>query len=99
MLLRRGGFSEPAVIGNIDQQICVAIRKLANLAGINRLVANVSAKLKSIRQRSDNSVRSLAKSADFARYAHHHAMNKRKRFVLAERNQMHFVIHHTAPTR
>src|SRR2546421_2718340 len=98
MLLRRGGFSEPAIVGNIDQQIRAEVRKLANLSGINRLVANVSAKLKSIRKSSDNAICSLTKSADFARYTRHHAMNQRKRLVLAERYEMHLVIHKNAST-
>src|SRR5204862_312789 len=99
MLFRRGRFSEPAVVGNINKQIRAAVRELPNLAGINRLVANVSAELKSIRQSSDYAIRSLAESANFARYARHHAMNQRKRLVLAERHQVHLVIHKKSPTR
>jgi len=64
----------------------------ANLARVNRFVANEDTKRIAVRKLADGVLGAFAKAADFARNIRHHTVNQGKRLVLAEWDEVNFVV-------
>ena len=92
MLLGGRGVPKPAVVRNIHEELCAVGGEAPNLTGINRFVADEHAEGIAVWELADGIFGAFAKATDFTGYVAHHAMNQRKRFVLAERNEMDFVV-------
>src|SRR5580765_136551 len=92
MLFGSRRLSEPAVIGNVDQEIGAFCSKFANLARINSFVTDIYTEFVTARQNSDRRGSSLVKAADFIGDALHYVVNQRKWLVLAERHQVTLVV-------
>src|SRR5256885_1016187 len=92
MLLGGGGAPEPSVIGNVDVKLSAIGSEAANFSRIDSLVANKCAERESAREMPNGILRALAKAADFAGDAGHHAMNQGKRLVLAKGHEVNLVI-------
>src|SRR5262249_5139723 len=94
MLLGSGRPAKPAVVRNVDEQIRTIRREVADFAGIDGFVADENAKRVAVLQFSNGVCRrALVETADLFGNAPHHLRNQRKRFVLAERNEMNLVVH------
>ena len=66
--------------------------KFANFAGIDRFVANKHTELVTIGENADRGDSSLVKAADFVGDALHYPMDEREWLILAERDEMAFVV-------
>src|SRR5579863_1866746 len=92
MLFSGGRMAKPPVIGNVDEYLRPIRRESPHLRGVDRFVANKYGEGVAVRECSNGIGLPFAKPSDLARYIGHHTMNQGKGLVLAERDQMNFVI-------
>ena len=92
MLLGRGGTAEPAIVGNIDEEIGGVDGKAANFVGKNRFVADEDAEAVPTGKVADGMVAAFAEAAYFVGETSGDTMDERERLVFAERDEMDFVV-------
>src|SRR5262245_43410296 len=92
MLFGGGGAPEPAVVGNVDEQLGAVRGKAADFSGVDCFVTDEGAVSEAAGQFSDGVVGTFAEATDFAGDAGDDAMDQRERLVFAEWNEMDFVV-------
>src|ERR1700694_2767958 len=96
MLLGGGGPPKPSVIRNVDEQLRAACGKPAHLARIGRFITNKSTERIPAWKLPHNVLISFVETAHLAGHARDHAMDQWKWLVLAERDEMDFVVYEFA---
>src|ERR1700719_3815295 len=92
MLLWRGGAAKPAIVGDVDEEVGAVDGEAPHFVGKNCFVTNEHAERETSGKLADGIVRALAEATNFVRKAGRDAMDQREGFVLAEWDEMHFIV-------
>src|SRR5260370_37046340 len=93
MWLGGGRWEESPGNRNVEEQVRSTCGKAAHFAGIDGFITDKNAEGIPVRKLPDNVLVSFVEAAHVASDAADHAMDQRKRLLLAEGNQMDFVIY------
>src|SRR6266849_5323103 len=96
MLFGSGGPSKPSVIRNVQKQLRAIGCKTPNFAWIDGFITDKNTEGISAGEMPNNVFVSFVEATYFAGHARDHLMDQRKRIILAERNEMHFVVNEDA---
>src|SRR5260370_4340319 len=93
MWLGGGRWEESPGNRNVEEQVRSTCGKAAHFAGIDGFITDKNAEGIPVRKLPDDVLVSFVEATHIASDAPDHAMDQRKRLVLAKRNKMDFVIY------